>query len=70
MSVQNALKIIQTYREDQNTKSATFSTLNDLVDLAIQENLPCSKEELKKAFQIDWDMRWASSSDRKKNSLI
>lgn len=58
MSVQNALKIIRKYREEKKENLTILSTLKDLVDISEQENLPCSKEEFKKAFQIDWDMRW------------
>jgi hypothetical protein len=58
VSVQNALRIIKKYREKDNQKLAISSTLKNLADLSLQEGLPCSIEELKKAFQIDWDMRW------------
>ncbi len=58
MSVQNALKIIQQYREQEDEKLTSFLTLKDLVDISGQETAPFSIEELKKAFQIDWDMRW------------
>lgn len=57
MSVQNALKLIRQYRAEKNEKLKVSATLQDLVDLSAQENLPCSTAELKKAFQIDWDMR-------------
>ena len=62
MSVQNALRIIKKYREKDNQKLAISSTLKDLADLSLQEDLSCSIEDLKKAFQIDWDMRWLKKS--------
>lgn len=62
MSVQNALKIIKKYREKENQKLTVSPTLEDLVDFSLQEDLSCSVAELKKAFQIDWDMRWLKNS--------
>jgi hypothetical protein len=62
VSVQNALRIIKKYREKDSQKLTTSATLKDLVDLSLQEDLSCSIEELKKAFQIDWDMRWLKNS--------
>ena len=62
MSVQNALKIIQQIREGRNGNATVAPTLEELVDLSTQENLPFSLEELKKAFQIDWDIRWLKYS--------
>lgn len=62
MSVQNALKLIRQYSAEKNERLTVFATLQDLVDISAQENLPCSTEELKKAFQIDWDMRWLKHS--------
>lgn len=58
MSIQNALKLIQKSREDKSINFPTFKSINELVDFCEKENLPCSKEELVKAFQIDWNMRW------------
>jgi tagatose-1,6-bisphosphate aldolase len=62
VSVQNALKIIRQYREKENENCQIFATLKNLVDMSAQEDLPFSIEELKKAFQIDWDMRWLKHS--------
>jgi len=62
VSVQNALRIIKKYREKENQKLTVSPTLKDLVDFSLQEDLSCSIEELKKAFQIDWDMRWLKNS--------
>ncbi|WP_143310052.1 hypothetical protein [Chitinophaga vietnamensis] len=62
MSVQNALKIIQQYREQEREDCQVPLTLEDIVDMSVEENLPFSLEELKKAFQIDWDMRWLKYS--------
>lgn len=50
--------VIKKYREKDIQKLAVSFTLKDLADLSQQEGFPCSIEELKKAFQIDWDMRW------------
>lgn len=58
MSLQNALKLIQRYREDRDRNLPTIKTLNELVEDSVKEELPCSLDELKKAFQIEWDMRW------------
>lgn len=58
MSVQNALKLIRKYRERKDEDLIASVTLRNLVDLSGQEDLPCSLEDLKKAFQIDWDIRW------------
>jgi len=62
VSVQNALRIIKKYREKDGQKSTVSPTLKDLVNFSQQEDLSCSIEELKKAFQIDWNMRWLKNS--------
>lgn len=38
--------------------------LKHLVELAAEENLSCSTEDLKKAFKIDWSMRWLKFSNQ------
>lgn len=62
MSIQNALKVIHQIRGKENENLKTIRTIRELADMSVQENLPCSVEELKKAFQIDWDMRWLKYS--------
>lgn len=57
MSVQNALTLIQKLRQDKN-KLKSISSLKDMAYLSAQFSLICTEEELRKAFQADWKMRW------------
>lgn len=63
MSVQNALKVIQKHRQN-HMDSMPVADLKHLVELAAEENLSCSTEDLKKAFKIDWSMRWLKFSNQ------
>lgn len=62
MSVQNALKLIQKLRE-KNHNMTSDMCLPDLAKLSEEYDLPCTIEELKTTFYIDWKMRWAKFSD-------
>jgi len=62
MSIHSALRIIAKYREQQSREVEKNITLQDVLDKAREEGNPCSKDELRKAFQIDWDLRWLKYS--------
>ncbi|MBC9909731.1 hypothetical protein [Chitinophaga varians] len=65
MSVQNALKFLAQYRELEKEQLKGAPTLEKLADWATAAHLACSVEELEKAFQIDWEMRWIEHSRQK-----
>ncbi|WP_126245619.1 hypothetical protein [Chitinophaga rhizosphaerae] len=62
MSVQNALQLIQDLRNRPAGRPANITTLEDLVQHSNQQNLPATTADFKKAFQVDWDIRWLQFS--------
>jgi len=62
VSVQHALQFIRQYRDSDKTKTIIPKTFEDLVELAKENNLSFNEEDLKKAFKIDWSMRWLKHS--------
>ncbi len=58
MSVQNALTLIKNLREEKPDSLNAMLLLTDLSETALKKQLPCSEDELIKAFEIDWKMRW------------
>ncbi len=66
MSVQNALDSIQLFRNAENRPTMAIHRLQDLVDYSIHQNKPFTLDELKKALQIDWELRWIRYSQQEK----
>ncbi|RAJ80154.1 hypothetical protein CLV59_105262 [Chitinophaga dinghuensis] len=62
MSVQNALDSIQLFRNSENKPAIVLLRLQDLVDYATNQDKPFTLDELKKALQIDWELRWIKYS--------
>lgn len=62
MSVQNALKTIGKLRVQKGENFRGKCTLEDILDQAKKEGAECSIDDLRKAFQIDWDLRWLKYS--------
>ncbi len=58
MSVQNALYFINKCRQNKVPKAVEVTSMPHLVSIAYEEGIIFSVEELKKAFQTDWKMRW------------
>ncbi len=59
MSVQNALKLIKKLRSENLVENPI--SLEHLQIISPNHNLTCSVEELEKAFNVDWKMRWIKS---------
>ncbi|NIG55373.1 hypothetical protein [Chitinophaga sp. Cy-1792] len=58
MSVKNALTAIQELRKRETIDLKAVTTLGDLFTILEKSNPPFSMEELKKALEIDWNLRW------------
>lgn len=64
MSVQHALTLIQKLRSNAIVIPATATPFSELVQLGAEHGLNCTQEELRKAFVLDWQMRWAKTQGR------
>ena len=65
MSLQNALRLIQKLRKEPPGETSMSIDLQGLIEKYGSE-FPCSVEELRKAFVIDWEMKWAREQALKK----
>lgn len=69
MSVKAAMCFIQTVESDDGLKDAIRAmghdvSLEQIVELAAQQGLEFSVEDLRAAFAKDWEARWAYYSAR------
>ena len=67
MSVQNALRFIAAVREDPELRKRIEQlgldvSLDDLVGLGAERQLPFTPEEMQQAYRYDWSMRRARYS--------
>lgn len=65
MSIQNALIFIRQYRESDQQPTQLVS-LGDLLKYALSNGFDFSLNDLGKAFQIDWKMRWTKYNANEK----
>lgn len=70
MSVKNAIALIKHIKEQYHQKQINLSNFDDLVSIANLENLPCSKDEIEKAFLIDWTLRKIKINQQLENKIF